>query len=706
MDNSRTEKLKGVIAEVVQQRESWHIYRLNTGETVVVTGGDAFTQGDAVQMWGSFKQHLKFGWQFHAVSITKQLPTEPDGIVKLLCENIEGLTQANARALVTRFKQTLFHLAMTHPAKLQESPGINTNIADQIRRLAGAYSHEEQLIKWLNAHGIDKGITGKALEALKSFDFEAIKSNPYLLYIHNGISFKSADFIAETIGMHWGCAERIEAMLHYGLTILSQERGHTASKLADLAAFVNKQWQCISEDNIASISVIQHYPDKLKLIITETGKQIALSELYEAEATLAECVMKRVSEFISLTRSKELVGDLNELQSLAVHHALQLKFSIMTGYPGTGKTHTIRHLLKLLKQRIEPEHIIMAAPTGMAAQQMRKAEHDAYTVHRLLGKEEKLQAAKYLIVDEASMLDVKLAVRLFSSIPAECPILLIGDPNQLPSVEPGNLLANLISKSLPTTRLTEIYRQKNTGGLINRNSIAVIHGQPLNYGRKGHNDDFFLVETENQLQTRAAILKIITTMMEKCGLALDEIQVLSPVKKGFAGTLQLNVLIKQTFNPAQANLKLSYKSRDLKIEFNVGDRVVNIVNDYEMSVVNGDTGIVTEIGVDCLEVRWADGTTNQYTPDKLHMLKHAYALTVHKAQGSEYPCVIIVMQSEHYMMHYQNLLYTAISRGKRYVYLVGQKHCVEYAIKNIEKTHRQTLLPHFIQEHLKFSEAA
>lgn len=529
----------------------------------------------------------------------------------------------------------------------------------------------------------------------KAAAVEAIKEDPYnLSEVVWGVGFKTADQIAQTLIVSPESPNRIRAALRYLLHEQAEGAGHCFLPAQELARYAQELlgidssliWQGI-KSGIADGRLVDH------------GGELYHPELFEAEQEVARTLRALAAshhEIIIQELSREEISELDPDQLAALMMACKSKVCVITGGPGTGKTFTIRRILAALGNR----KVALAAPTGKAAKRMSEMTgRAASTIHRLLAYDPFVGRFIHdcnnpldhdtLIIDETSMIDIRLMRSLLTAVTNQTQIILVGDMDQLPSVGPGRVLADMIeSDMIPVARLQTLHRQA-AESLININAKHINRGAKLQVNN-ALGDDLWFIAEEDPAAVAESIRKLIRIIPERFGYPLNEIQVLCPQKRGLIGTKELNQELRPLFNPDGTKLEGT--------PFLSGDRVIQLRNNYQLGVFNGD--ILTVTGVDpvaCLLHLDLDGTTIGYPLVKVVELQLAYALTIHKSQGSEFSVVIVPMHAANYIMLKRNLLYTAITRGKRLVFLVGQMKAVNLAIRTIDTSRRYTGLAGWIK---------
>lgn len=715
------ERLEAVINDVVFQSDDKMFCVLRAenksfGHFCLVYHGPAPYLGENVSVDGNWIEHPRFGKQFDAKVLTTIQPTSVAGIERFLASGaIKGMGAATAKLIVEHFGADTLNMLDMYPERLTEIKGIGpkkaTAIIEGYRELSGL----RELMLFLESHGVSGGYAARMQAKYGNTALTRIKENPYCLARDiTGIGFKTADRIAMAMGIAPDSEERLRAGLSYALTSASNA-GHTC---VPEALLVKETARVLMLDTMQVQNVCSELIEKDLLRIEEvSGTRFIYPEyLYQAEVQTAQRLvylrdqagtLKRVDADKVIAEWERNAGIvLADKQREAVYASLQHGVFVLTGGPGTGKTTVVKGILNVLEKA--GCRILLAAPTGRAARRLAEsAGHPALTVHRLLeyqptgdglcfGKDDEDPLdAEAIIVDEASMLDINLTYHLLKAVPGGCRLIFVGDVDQLPSVGAGSVLQDIIrSGKMPVVRLENVFRQAEV-------SPIVVNAHKINRGQmpdfiEGENSDFSLIEFADE---NAAAEFVARTYGE---MTMDgdwrKVQVLSPMHKNPCGVQNLNKLLQQYINPPSP----------MKKEFNipnnvlrVGDKVMQIRNNYEKNVFNGDLGRVKNIEGATLTVMFPDrpeGDFVTYSKAEAEELQLAYAMSVHKSQGSEYPCVILLMVRSHYIMLQRNLLYTAVTRAKEKVMVVGSKNAVYTAVNNDKTRKRYSLLAERLQQ--------
>jgi exodeoxyribonuclease V alpha subunit len=668
-------------------------------QRIVVTGhAFAISVGDSIQASGSWIEDKKHGLRFQTNFLKILLPTTLEGIERYLGSGlIKGIGPVYAKKLIEAFGETIFDVIDNQPDRLKEVPGIGPSKVEKI--LSGWEDQKSirDIMVFLHSHQIS---TEKAVRIFKVYGPKAVQiitKNPYQLARDiKGIGFISADKIAQTSGVDKQSPLRLGAGLSYVLA-KAMEQGHCGLPKDKLLEDCQKLLD-IDENLITdTIKKALTYKDIVQDVIDQTDcvflRGMAMAEeniatrlltLKEGHIPwkpwLGEQILQKMEETSTLS--------LSDSQRNAVFKAISSKVLIITGGPGVGKTTIINVILDVLKnQNIE---IALAAPTGRAAKRLCESTGmEAKTLHRLLEtnpqdggffrKEDKPLTCDLLVVDEVSMVDVPLMNAMLRALPDKAALLLIGDADQLPSVGPGQALADLIdSHVIPVVRLTDIFRQSVHSQIV-ANSHKVNQGIMPTINDYSGQSDFHFIEVDDPDQALTTLIKLVTEVIPRqFGLCVaKDIQVLCPMTKGTIGTKTINTEIQKVLNPPTEQSLQSFGW-----SYSVGDKVMQIQNNYQKDVYNGDLGVISTINMEEGDLTITfDGRSVLYDFTDLDEIVLAYATTIHKSQGSEYACVVIPLLTQHYIMLQRKLLYTAITRGKKLVVIIGQKKALFIAVQ-------------------------
>ncbi len=670
-----------------------------TGTVTVVGNCAAIWVGEEMTATGKWVDDVRFGLQFHADTIVCVAPTSTEGVRRFLAGGlIRGIGEVHAKRIVERFGSDTLHIIEHFPRRLEEVEGIGRKRREMIQKSWQSQKGVRDVMIFLQSHGVGIGQAARIYRAYGSQAIAIVKQNPYRLCRDVwGFGFLTADAIAMKLGIEKDAPERArEGLLHYLRT--QQDDGHCFCVESELLLMAQAMLDISVEKLAEALEAILEE----KTAVRE-GERIYLRELYDAETGVARRLLairdaplcyREIDADRALAWAESKMGlGLAGQQRRAISAGVTNKVSVITGGPGVGKTTIIRALVEIFG--IRRLNICLAAPTGRAAKRMSESTgREAQTIHRLLRylpqnrrfehDENNPIDADVLILDESSMIDIVLMDQLLRALPDRISLVLVGDTDQLPSVGPGNVLRDTISSgAVPCTRLDQIFRQ-DTRGLIVRNAHHINNGEELESG----GGDFFFIETAEADKVVSRVCDLVTTRIPaKFHFPPAEIQVLTPMRKNQLGADNLNVVLQNAINPAGPGLR-----RGLTV-FRRGDRVMQMRNNYDKEVFNGDVGFVGDVdeadGKMSVEF---DGRSVEYAKDDLDELVLAYASTVHKSQGSEYKAVVIVIATQHFKLLQRNLLYTAVTRGRRLVCIVGTHRAAAIAIKNNEVRERHTSL--------------
>ncbi len=730
-------ELGGTVEQVRHHSEEdgWTVARLKVaegfsgaGDLVSVVGNLADArEGMDVRLWGEWVTHPQYGEQFKFTRYEVQRPMTPEAIERFLAGGaIKGIGKKRARAIVQRFGGETLRVFDEEPERLAEIKGISKKKAREFgeewqKQRAG--DKNEVLVR-LQGMGIT---AAQAIRIHRHYGDQAaaaVEENPYQLAMEvEGIGFKSADRIARSIGIPAGSHYRLQAGLTYALQEAAQQ-GHCFLPRERLLEHAARALECGDEDSLVSAydgllaNGWAKVEENVELRFVPgrpsegTATAVYLPRLWQAEQEVARHLRRiRAGAATAKTTEESLarwlgggrqVGEtsLSEQQAEAVRLTLTEKVVVLTGGPGVGKTTVTRAIVEVFEGS-ECE-VLLASPTGRAAKRLSEVTgRPAKTIHRLLEldpiawkfrrNEARPLECDVVIVDEASMLDLDLMWSLVQAIPEQARLILVGDVDQLPSVGPGLVLRDLIdSHAVPVARLTEIFRQ-------DRESQIVMNAYRVNSGRtpefrlppRPEDDCTFMSESDPEAVI-GRVVDLVGAALPGDAFSAQDIQVLTPMNKRALGTVHLNSVLQETLNPPRPE-RPEVKRGDKCIR--EGDRVVQTVNNYEKEVFNGDVGTVVSVdsGASKLAVQFFD-TTAWYEYDELDELQLAYAMTVHKAQGSEYPAVVMVCHTSQYIMLQRNLLYTGLTRAQRKCVFVGNRPAIWTAVRNNRPARRFTRL--------------
>ena len=677
---------------------------------VTVVGHSAtISAGEWITATGEWINDYTHGPQFRAHFLKTSPPTSIEGIEKYLGSGmIRGVGPVYANKLVKAFGNKVFEIIEAEPERLREVPGIGDMRA---KRITDAWSEQKavrEIMVFLHSNGVG---TARAVRIFKTYGADAIQimsENPYRLARDiRGIGFKTADAIAMKLGIETTAMIRLRAGMSYALSEAMND-GHCALPLTELMPLAVTLLD-VSETLLETALGLELKEGNVIADQIEDSSCIFLSGLYRAEQVICERIRKLSAGKIpwpAINADKALpwiekntAMTLVESQIAAIRLALSSKVMVITGGPGVGKTTIVNSILCILS--VKGVNLILCAPTGRAAKRMSEATgYEAKTIHRLLEFDPKTGGFKrgqekpidcdLLVVDEASMVDVLLMQSLLKAVPDKGALLIVGDIDQLPSVGPGQVLADIISSQVvPVVRLTEVFRQAAKSRIIST-AHKINQGAIPDLTIIDDTSDFYFIKADDPETAVGRIVELVKERIPKrFGLdPIRDIQVLCPMNRGGIGARSLNVSLQNVLNPVS----------DRKVErfgwiFAPKDKVMQIENDYDKEIYNGDIGYIEDVNAEAAElIVNFDGRLVVYGFGELDTLVPAYATTIHKSQGSEYPAVVIPVLMQHYMMLQRNLLYTGVTRGKKLVVFVGQKKAIAIAVRNASSRRRWSKL--------------
>ncbi len=661
-------------------------------------------EGERLRLTGNWRSHPKYGKQFKIEHFEVILPTKKEAIEKYLASGfIVGVKESLAKRIVKAFGEQTFEILDNDPDRMREVSGIGQKKAKQIKDSWKAQRSVHEAMVFLSSHGITGSRAAKIYKKYGGNLVSILKHNPYRLAIDiDGIGFLTADKIAQSVGLPEDHPARLQAAIMHTLGE-ARNQGHCylpREELLQVAGRLVGKMECDLEESLEALLKLHKLvapseaPDCIyqrSLHLYEKQVSYYLHSLMGAKLRRP---LKNVEAYIS---SAERLMDISfsEGQRNAISQTLTDKVSIITGGPGVGKTTIVRALVYILTKH--QKNVALAAPTGRAAKRLSEAsEATATTIHRLLHynphehsfeySQENQLDIDWIIIDEASMVDIPLGYHLLSALPPHIGVTFVGDYDQLPSVGPGNFLADLIhSREISTTRLTHIFRQTEGSSIVEtaHQINAGVSPQISNH----ENSDIFFIATDHPSKGAEIITELVTTRLpQRYGLdSLSDIQVLTPMYRADVGADNLNALLSEALNPRKEDAPLN--------RFQENDKVMQISNNYEKEVYNGDIGILTTVNrIDRTFTVSFDHRDVVYDFLEQDQLVLSYAISIHKSQGSEYSAVIIPLFTQHYIMLERNLLYTAITRGKKLVILVGSWSAFALAIQKIRAKNRYTRL--------------
>ena len=719
-------KLEGTVEHVIYENADtgYAVFEVDANGTDVVVAGNVggVDNGMSVTVYGHMVNHPSYGEQFRAETIEARLPEDTSAILSYLSSGVlPYIGPSTAKKIVSRFGEDTLTVIAETPQRLCELKGITEQkaavISNEFRRMYGV----REVVAWFARYGLTAQQAVTAYRAFGPHTVEALTQNPYLLCGEPlQLKFGQVDGIAAALQFETGCRLRVTAGLLYALRH-NAGNGHTCLPRGKLLETTSKFLRVAPPEIEAGL-------EELRTRTFDGTEYIYLPDLYAAEEDIA-ARLGQLSTFPT-EAPKTLDTDIRALeiaqgfayaplQQQAIRLALSSRVMVLTGGPGTGKTTTVNAILALYEAMYD--RVALCAPTGRAAKRLSElTHHAASTIHRLLEvdystgnvrfihNEKNLLKYDVIILDEMSMVDVKLFQALLAAARYHCRIIMVGDADQLPSVGPGNILGEILRADVvPTVRLTDIFRQAQKS-LIVQNAHRIVEGQMPQKG--GAQDDFFMIEA-NGLACQKLVCDLVSTRLPKAyGFdPVRDIQVLCPTKVGPTGSVELNKRLQEILNPpakGKAQLGTAESAKILRL----GDKVMQIKNDYDITferqgaeagvgAYNGDMGVITGVDVDARSVTvQMDDRKYTYTADQLNELEPAYAVTVHKSQGSEFPAVVLPAADVPARLCYRNLLYTGVTRARRLCVLTGTARTEQAMVQNVRQNMRFSGLRYLLKE--------
>lgn len=700
-------KLRGVVEHITYQNpeNGWSVMKVKVKDykdLVTLTGSLLDVPvGSVLLCDGNWRVDARYGQQFVVESWEEVMPATIYGIEKYLGSGlIKGIGPVYAKAIVSRFGLATIDVIENDIERLLEVPRLGRKRMEKIRESWEKQKDIKEVMVFLQGYGVSTAYAAKIYRQYQKDAIKTVEENPYKLADDIwGIGFKTADGIASKMGYENNDPRRCRSGILYTLNQLAEE-GHVFAEPEQLVTAAKELLQADEEPVRKALTEMIAAND-----LIADNEVVYLPPFYHAEngsaKRLTALLASNVSDSIAAEpelaygaqQSAGIVYD--EVQQVAINQALDSKVMVLTGGPGTGKTTTTQGIIAAFKAK--GKQIVLAAPTGRAAKRMTEATGmEAKTIHRLLEynpmdgykrNDENPLEGDVLIVDECSMIDIMLFYNLMKAIPETMRLILVGDIDQLPSVGAGNVLRDIIdSRQIPVVRLTRIFRQAQSSRIV-MNAHAINAGQFPNISN-GRNTDFFFIKAEDAETIPQLIVSLVRDRLSKTyGYKPKEIQVLTPMQRGNVGAGNLNTELQTALNPSGPALTRGGYT------FRQGDKVMQIRNNYDKNVFNGDIGFISAVDMSerTLSVIY-DGRVIEYDVSELDELTLAYAITIHKSQGSEFPVVVMPVTMKHFVMLQRNLIYTGITRAKKICVLVGTTKALAYAIHNQTVSKRNTKL--------------
>lgn len=707
-------KLRCVVEHITYQNQEngWSVMKVKVkgyDNLVTLTGSLLDVPvGSVLLVDGDWRVDPKYGQQFVAQSWTEVMPATLYGIEKYLGSGlVKGIGPTYAKAIVSRFGLETIDVIENEIERLLEVPRLGKKRMEKIRESWEKQKDIKEVMVFLQGHGVSTAFAAKIYRKYEKDSIAKVKENPYQLADDIwGIGFKTADSIASKMGYEKNDPRRCRSGILYTLNELAEE-GHVYAEPEQLVEAAVKLLEAEETPVRQALATMMEVKD-----VIADNDVIYLPPFYYAENGSAKRLQSLHSDTllfnsdVAAEPESEYGGNnagivYDEVQQAAIQKALDSKVMVLTGGPGTGKTTTTQGIIAAFKSR--HMSILLAAPTGRAAKRMTEATcMEAKTIHRLLEynpmdgykrNEENPLEGDALIVDECSMIDILLFYNLMKAIPSNMRLILVGDIDQLPSVGAGNVLRDIIdSHQIPVVRLTRIFRQAQSSRIV-MNAHAINAGQFPNI-KNGLDTDFFFINQEDADEMVRLIIGLVRDRLpKKYGYSPKEVQVLTPMQRGTVGAGNLNIELQNALNPTGPSLARGGYT------FRQGDKVMQIRNNYDKNVFNGDIGYITAVDTNerTLTVTF-DSRLIEYDITELDEIVLAYAITIHKSQGSEFPVVVMPVTMKHFVMLQRNLIYTGITRAKKICVLVGTTKALAYAIRNQTVSKRNTKLKERLNE--------
>ena len=711
-------KIKGVVTNIIFRNDEngYTIMAVDTADSDITCVGTMpfFNEGDNVEMEGYIVYHDKYGEQFKISTIKLVKPSSKEAVVKFLSSgNLKGIGKKTARAIFDVFGKDSVDIVYNDPDKLLKVDGIGKKKLEDIKLSAEDTRDSRRTIEYLQGLNLSYNLSMKIYKKYGESTVDVVKANPYkLIEDIRGVGFTMADSIAFNMQMDPTSKFRISAGVYYILNTEAEFNGHTCLRYDSLSK-KSANLLKLEEEKIKEVINDDIIAGKLVLVEIEDINYIYSSNLLKAEKSVALAIASKINGKYDFDIKIDYdLSVFSDEQKVAIEKAFESMALVITGGPGTGKTTIINAICKILSKN--GLSYALTAPTGRAAKRIKESTgEDAYTIHRLLGirpdevvaefNEENPIDKDYIIVDETSMVDIFLMKNLMAAIGEKTAIILVGDSDQLPSVGPGNVLKDILDTSIESVRLKKIFRQAGESNII-------VNAHRINQGKypilNEKDKDFFFIDT-NTSDFLPVLLSLVKERLPKYYNfdPIKDIQILSPSKKTDWGVVNINDNIQESINKEKTMLKINnriFKLNDkvMQVRNNYDLRAINHGEDYDEGVYNGDIGIIEEIDKidESLDVRFDDGRLIRYKKEDIKDLDLSYAITIHKSQGSEFPCVIIPMMQVAPMLLTRNLLYTGVTRAKKIVILLGNKKILKTMVDNNRSNSRFTNLSYWIGE--------
>ena len=726
-------KIVGKVATIIFKNETnnWTVLLVKQGTEYITCVGETeeIEVDDELEFEGEVVSHKVYGEQLKFSSYKKVLPKTTSALISYIADNITGVGKKTAKNIVDMFGDETVNVIRFQMDKLYEVKGLN---ADKIERLNDFFNTEWEkwnTIEFLSNFGLSTVVSNRIYQAVGKDTISIIKENPYsLLGFIRSLDFRTVDRIGRNIGISLTNSDRLDHGIIYAMDKIT-EFGHTCVEKENLLSYSQELLE-VDEAEIANAITRLTINNKLFIEKIDLKEFVFRQSMYLAEENIARCVIDHTRQKIKTKKLDKVIDKVSEANGIelsleqrnAINTCLNNQISIVTGGPGTGKTTIIKCIIDILEE--EKKNYVLCAPTGRAAKRITQTTgKEAKTLHRLLEISKiddhdidmffeyqvKPVEDEVVIVDEASMIDLMMMNNLVKGIKPSTQIIIVGDVNQLPSVGPGSVLKDIISSDVvPTVELKQIYRQSAKSDII-VNAHRVNDGEYPEF--KSKDTDLFFIPTKTIEDTVSEISSLISYRLENYANidVLKDLQILTPVKKTELGTIQLNDKMQELLNPE--NMVRKQVTHNGKV-FRENDKVMQIVNNYDKKysiegkffegIYNGDIGYINLIDKDeeKLYVLFDDDRLVEYDFDELDQLEHSYAITIHKSQGSEFDYVILPIFTGYKKLLSRNLLYTAMTRAKKMLIIVGNRNTLNYMVDNLDSKNRKTGLREKIEKML------
>ena len=709
-------KIEGKVATIIFKNETnnWTVLLVKQKKEYITCVGETeeIEVDDELEFEGEVVSHKVYGEQFKFTSYKKVLPKTKSALITYIADNISGVGKKTASNIVDAFGDETVNIIRFSMDKLYEIKGLNTEKIERLNEFFNTEWEKWNTIEFLSEFQISTVMANRIYQAVGKDTISIIKENPYsLLGFVRSLDFKTVDNIGRNIGISLNNADRLDNGIIYAIDKIT-EFGHTCVEKENLLKYCVELLEVEETEILDSITRLV-LNNKLYIDKIDSIDYVFRQSMYLAEENIAKCVIEHTRQNVKTKNLNKLIEKvssnnnivLSKEQSDAICTCLNNMISIVTGGPGTGKTTIIKCIIDILEE--EKKNYVLCAPTGRAAKRITQTTgKEAKTLHRLLEitkiddkdidmfyeYQVKQVEDEVIIIDEASMIDLMMMNNLVKGIKPSTQVIIVGDVNQLPSVGPGSVLKDIISSDIvPTVELKQIYRQSAKSDII-VNAHRVNDGMYPEF--KSKDTDLFFIATKTIEQTVAEISSLISYRLETYASLdiLKDLQVLTPVKKTELGTIQLNEKMQEILNPKSENKKqVEYQSKIMQIVNNY-DKKYSIEGKFFEGIYNGDIGYIDIIDneEEKVYVKFDDDRLVEYDFDELDQLEHSYAITIHKSQGSEFDYVILPIFTGYRKLLSRNLLYTAMTRAKKMLIIIGNRNVVNYMVDNLESKNRKT----------------